>query len=62
MIFKSKEIPTRNLETKRFFDYSKGNINLNFSLRIDVKKDLHTFRELLEQAIKDVDETLNQIK
>jgi len=60
-MFNKKEILKRNLATKREFNYSKGNCNLGFTLDIDAKKDLQNFRELLEQAKKDVDETISKL-
>ncbi len=42
------------------FNFSKGNVSLNFTLRTDNKSQLQDFKELLEQAIIDVDRELNK--
>jgi len=43
----------RSTRTKNF-NYLKGNVQLAFNLRTDVKTELKAFLELLEKAIKDV--------
>jgi len=43
----------------RAFKYSKNKVNLNFSLRIDIKSELKDFRELLLQAVEDINKELN---
>lgn len=40
------------------YKFSKGNINLNFSLRLDTKSELKDFLELLETAIQEVESDL----
>lgn len=51
----SKNFVQRNTSlVSRTFDYQNGDISLKFTLRIDVKKDLKIFKELLETALKDV--------
>lgn len=42
----------------RAFSYSKNKVNLNFSLRTDIKSELKDFRELLLQAIEDINKEL----
>ena len=44
---------------KQEFDYSKGISTLNFVLNID-KKNLKDFKECLLEAIKDIDELLEE--
>lgn len=46
----------------RQFSYSLDGVNLNFSLRIDVKKELKTFLELMEAAKRDIELQLEDIK
>ena len=43
----------------RAFTYSKNKVQLNFSLRTDIKSELKDFRELLLQALEDVNKELN---
>lgn len=50
-----------NIQRKQF-DYTLGPINLNFTLRTDVKSELKAFRELMERATKDIDAELETIK
>lgn len=44
----------RNHIENKSFSFCKGNTNLNFTLRIDVKSELQDFKELLEHALLDV--------
>lgn len=46
-------ISTEKIERKEF-SYSKQGVNLNFSLRTDIKKELVIFKEILEKAAQDV--------
>ncbi len=43
----------------RAFTYSKNKVQLNFSLRTDIKSELKDFRELLLQAVEDINKELN---
>ena len=43
----------------RAFSYSKNKANLNFSLRTDIKSELKDFKELLLQAVEDINKELN---
>jgi hypothetical protein len=47
-------------KTYRDFSYSKNDIVLNFKLRIDIKTDLQVFKELLTQALEDIEGELNK--
>lgn len=49
----------KNLVLKQDFSYSKGDCQLQFTLRIK-KSELQDFKELLEEAIKDLTETLKE--
>jgi hypothetical protein len=43
----------------RAFSYSKNKVQLNFSLRTDIKSEMKDFRELLLQAVEDINKELN---
>ena len=45
---------------RREFSYAKGSCRLRFTLRTDVKTELRDFKECLQEAIKEVDEELNE--
>ena len=45
---------------KKQFNYSKGDVQLKFTLRVDISSELKTFKELLEKAIEDISEELNK--
>jgi len=51
-----KDILRTTSTLSKTFDYSKGNCNLNFSLRTDIKTELKDFLEILKYAIKEVEE------
>ena len=56
-----KELPIlKSVILQRRFNYSKGEVTLDFTLDIKSKK-LKDFRECMVEAIKDVDETLAEI-
>lgn len=42
----------------RAFSYSKNKVNLNFSLRTDIKSELKDFRDILLQAVEDINKEL----
>jgi len=44
------------------FNYSKGEVNLDFTLRVDIKTQLKDFLEILKVSIKDVEEEIKNIK
>lgn len=43
------------------FGYQKDGINLEFSLRVDVKKDLNIFLELMDAASRDIKNELARL-
>ena len=55
------KVKSENKTTKNF-SYSKGKCNLNFTLRTDIKSELHDFLELLKTAVAEVEEDLKLIK
>lgn len=52
-----KQVKSDNKVSKQF-SYSKGNVALNFTLRIDIKNELKDFLECLKVAQKEVEEEL----
>ena len=48
------------LLSSREFRYSKGTTNLKFSLNLDNKTEMKEFKELLEKALKDVEEEIER--
>lgn len=50
-----------NFITRREFNYSKGEVTLNFILALDKQK-LTDFCECLNEAIKDVSNAVKEIK
>ena len=55
----NKEIKTNNTTTKNF-SYSKGEVSLSFSLRLDHERQLEDFKEILEVALKEVTEDISK--
>lgn len=47
------------LVAKKDFNYKHGVCNLNFTLKVDVKNELLSFRKCLAEALKDIDKELN---
>lgn len=54
MASQNKNILTKNPTESKNFAYSFGNVQLTFSLRVDIKTELVDFLRLLEEASKDV--------
>lgn len=52
----------KSIIPKKTFNYSSGGINLNFYLRVDNSSEIHIFKRLLEEALKDLDLLLKEIK
>ena len=57
----NKPLVRNNTESKNF-SYSKGDVSLNFTLRIDVQTQLSDFKELMLVALDDVSAELNRLK
>ena len=57
-MFNKKILKTNNTTSKNF-SYSKGNTNLSFNLRTDIKGELKDFLELLKVAQKEVEKEIN---
>ena len=56
-----KQLMSVNNIQRKEFNYVLGNIKLNFTLRTDVKAEMKGFKELMERAIKDLDEELAKV-
>lgn len=48
----------KDLTTKKDFSYTHGVCTLNFTLRIDNKGEINSFRKILIEALKDIEEEL----
>lgn len=46
--------------TRREFAYTKDDVSLKFTLRVDNPKELRIFKELMQKAIEDIDEELQK--
>jgi len=44
--------------TRKAFHYDKGGVQLNFTLRVDIKSELRIFRDLLVKALEDIEEEI----
>jgi hypothetical protein len=53
-------IKNKELIKNRTFSYSKGKVNLSFTLRTDTKDELKVFLELLEVAVLEVQEEIEK--
>lgn len=58
-MFESKLIKNNNV-TNKTFDYALGGCTLKFTLRIDIKKELKDYAEMLKVALKEVTEELQK--
>jgi len=57
-----KDSLTKIVTNSKEFSYSKKDVNLKFSIRVDNSSQLRPFRECLEEAIKDIDSILEGMK
>ena len=57
-----KNLLQKSISLKRTFNYKKGECTLNFELKVDNSSELRNFKSCLEEAIKDIDETLKGMK
>jgi hypothetical protein len=58
MFGRQKETIKQNSIESKTFNNSKGNISLNFTLRVDIKGELVSFLELLKEAQRLVEEEI----
>jgi hypothetical protein len=56
-----KEVEVK-VENKRVFSYSKEGTNLSFTLSLDNIVELKAFKECMLLALKDINETIEEIK
>lgn len=47
--------------TRKEYSYTRDGVNLKFTLRTDVKKELKPFKELLLKALEDIESDLNKL-
>ena len=57
-----KPILVSNPVQRKEYSYELGAIRLSFSLRVDQKGELKSFKQLLERAIKDIETDLAAMK
>ncbi len=58
---KNQQVVTNQTQSKKF-SYKKGDCNLSFDLRVDIKTELRDFAEILKVALVEVEEELNKQK
>ena len=56
----NKKLLIKNHIENKSFNFSKGSVSLDFTLRTDIKSQLQDFKEILQQAIFDVDKEINK--
>ncbi len=56
-----KDLKKESEENKKF-NYEKDGTKLNFTLRTDIKKQLSNFKEILVEALSDVEAQLKKFK
>lgn len=52
----------KNISTKKDFLYKKDDVSLTFSLNVDNSSQLRAFRQLLQEAVKDIEALLVLMK
>lgn len=52
---------TRGHVQNKTFNFAKGNVKLDFTLRVDIKQELKDFQECLEAALSDVKKEIETI-
>ena len=57
-----KNLLIKTTKTIKSFSYSKGSIQMNFSVNVEDKKELNNYRECLKDALKDADKELSKHK
>lgn len=58
----TKGVVSSNNTTSKNYSYSKNNVNLNFTLRTDVKKEQKDFLELMKRAVRELESDLEASK
>lgn len=57
---KQKTLLIASNEEKKTWNYAKGTVNLNFTLRVDIKQQMKDWLEILDRAKADVEEELRK--
>jgi hypothetical protein len=57
--FKNTQVVTDN-KTNKSFKYTKGDVTLSFTLRVDIKTELKDFLECLKVATAEIENELKQ--
>lgn len=53
---------SKSIVDRKDFLYAQNGVNLKFNLRVDNSSELKPFRSCLEEAIKDIDEILKEMR
>ena len=61
MANKKEPVTAVSVENKKW-TYSKGTVNLNFTLRVDIKQELKDCLEIVERFKSDLEEQLASMK
>jgi hypothetical protein len=56
-----KDIVKKTMEDRKRFVYEKGNVKLDFTLRTDIKQELKDWKELMENAMEDVEAEIKKV-
>lgn len=59
---KEKSILKTDSTQSKTWTFTKGNTNLSFTLRVDIKQDLKDFQEILGRAMLEIDAQLASMK
>ncbi len=57
-----KDSLVKSITARKDFSYTKKGCNLKFNLRVDNSSELRPFKICLEEAIKDIDEILKEMR
>lgn len=57
----TKNITQRDHTENKTFSYKRNGVELDFTLRIDIKQQLKDFLELLKEAQKDVESEITKL-
>lgn len=59
---KTKDVLIKTTAVNKNFNYQKNAVTLGFTLRIDNSSELRDFKACMQEAIKDIDELLKEMK
>lgn len=57
-----KTILEQTKESRKTWNFKKGNATLNFTLRVDIQQDMKDFVELLERSVEEVKKEIEATK